>query len=457
MNDPTKKGRGMKRLLNTKLERRTFLRGALLGGASVAVGLPLLDAMLDEHGTAMAGGGEMPTRFGVWFWGNGVRPERWIPSGAAGWTPSEQLAPLASAGVKPWVSVVTGCEIKTATHPHHSGMTGIMTGARYYQNGTTRDTIVSTFAYPSVDQIAAAHFDGQTPFRSLEAGITRFRGTDEGTTFQHLSHNGPNSPNPSEYSPSRMWARLFAAPVDAQVDLARQSVLDTVGTQIRRLQTRVGRSDQMRLEQHFESVRALELRLAGGASACMPSTDPGDFPDVEGREQIAEQNRAMSDLMALALACDLTRAFSMFFSTAGSGVIMWPVGASNGLHQINHDEGAPHPTVHAATVFTMEQLGYFLARLRDTPDGPGANVLDNCSILCTSELGEGWTHSNREFPILIAGRGRGRLRGDVHYRSGSNENTSLAVLTALRGAGVTVPSFGYEAGAVTTTLAALEV
>lgn len=425
------------------MKRRTFLRGVLTTGAAVTVGVPVLDAMLDENGTALAGGEPLPVRFGVWFWGNGVRPERWIPTGGAGWTPSEQLQPLAAAGVKPWVSVVTGCEIKTATHAHHSGMAGVMTGAHFHQVGNTRDTIVSTFAYPSVDQVAAAHFDGTTPFRSLEFGITRFRGTDEGTTFQHLSHNGPNNPNPSEYSPSRMFARLFGAPVDAQIDLARQSVLDAVSAQIRALQPKVSRADRVRLEQHFESVRALETRLAAGAAACAPPADPGDFPDVGGREQIAEQNRAMSDLCALALACDLTRAFSIFFSTAGSGVIMWPVGASNGLHQINHDEGPPHPTVHAATVFTMEQLGYFLARLRDTPDAAGGNVLDNVSILGTSELGEGWTHSNREFPILICGRGGGALRGDVHHRV-DRANVSRAVLTALRGARIPAASFGYD-------------
>ena len=48
---------------------------------------------------------------------------------------------------------------------------------------------MSTFDGPSVDMIAADHFDGQAPFRSIEAGVTWFRGTDEGSTFQHLSHN----------------------------------------------------------------------------------------------------------------------------------------------------------------------------------------------------------------------------------------------------------------------------
>jgi hypothetical protein len=433
--------------------RRKFLRG-VIGGAAVSVALPSLECMFDVNGTAYAeDGAPPPTRFGVWFWGNGVRPEQWTPGGSSPWTPSAELMPL--AGLSEYVSVPSGFEIKTATHPHHSGMSGIMTGARYHQNGTTRDTIVSTFAYPSVDMVAADALGGETPLRSLEVGITRFRGTDEGTSFQHLSHNGPNNPNASEYSPSNLFNRLFGMPVDAQIDRARRSVLDVVSAQITALQGRVSVADRARLDQHFTSVRQLEMRLAAGASACTVPADPGTFPDVDGREQIEQQNQAMSDLVALALACDLTRVFSVLYSTAGSGVIVWQVGATNSLHQTCHDQPLPQPTVHAATVFTMERLADFLRTLRDTTEG-ASNVLANCSILCTSELSDGWRHSNNEFPILIAGQGGGRLRGNVHYRSPSAENTSKAVLTALRGAGVPAASFGYAEGHVTDSIGTLE-
>lgn len=437
------------------LSRRTFLRGAMVGGAA-AVGLPLLEAM--GPAAARAGGTTPPDRFLLWFFGNGVRPEHWVPAATgAGYPLSAELAPLAS--VKPWVSVVSGCEIKTATHPHHSGMTGILTGRRYEQVGTTRDTIVSTFASQSVDQLAKDHLPlAPGGFPSLELGVTRFRGTDEGTTFEHLSHNGPNSPNRSEYSASAVYRRLFAVPVEDDVLAARRSVLDAVSGHIRALEGRVGRDDRLRLEQHYESVRALETRLGGMGSACADAGDPGDVVDAGGREQIAEQNQVMSDLATLALSCDLTRVLSMFFSTAGSGVIMWPVGAANSLHQVNHDEAPPHATVHAAVTYTMEQLAYFLGRLRDTPEGPsGESLLDHLSMLVTSELTEGWTHSNRDFPILVVGKGNGRLRGDVHYRSGSLENTSHAVLTALQGAGCDLTSFGADAGYVDRGLPALRV
>ena len=61
------------------LKRRTLLRGALAGGGAFAVGLPLLDAMLDNHGEALAQGGPLPARFVSWFFGNGVNLDKFEP------------------------------------------------------------------------------------------------------------------------------------------------------------------------------------------------------------------------------------------------------------------------------------------------------------------------------------------------------------------------------------------
>ena len=429
------------------LDRRTFLRGAL-GGAAASIVLPPLHAMFKDSGEAYADG-SVVTRFGVWFWGNGVRPDRWIPAATGADFPmSEELAPLEA--VRPWLHVCTGMEVKTGTHPHHSGMAAILSGALYHQVGTTRDTIVSTFEYPSVDQVAAAHFEGQTPFRSLELAVTQYTGTDEGTSFEHVSHNGPNNINAEERSPAALFQRLFGSPPEPQVDAARKSVLDLVSAQTTSVRQRLGAHDRARLDQHLDSIRTIELRLRQPAAECVVPATPADQPPNEGRQPIAENNTLLSDLMAMALACDMTRAFSIMFSQAGSGVVMWQVGATDGLHYTCHTEGLPQNIVHGAVVFTMEQLGYFLGKLATTEEGAGY-VLDNCSILCTSELSQqNPAHDNTEFPILIAGKGSGRLPGNLHYRSGSKRNISCAVLTALRGAGLPMEGgFGYGAGAVT--------
>ena len=440
--------------------RRAFLRGL----AGVTIGLPILGYMLNDHGDAYAGGEPIPTRFGLWFAGNGMHMGQFTPSVGPDWQlPADgSLAPLVA--LKDYVSVVTGMSVLTPRHPHHSGMSAVCSGGPHLKVADVRDTIVSTFKYPSVDQIAANYFltESATPpsYRSLEAAVTRFRGTDEGTSFQYLSHNGSvageSNVNPSEESPHAFWDRLFnQGTAEPLVRKARASVLNSVGDQIQALEGKLGAKDKQRLDQHLTSISELESRLSAPIADCQQPADPGEFPDIESNEVVVEKNVVMSDLMALALACGLTRAFSIQYSTCGSGAVFWMVGATDGHHYLNHTEAAPYGVGAAIARFNLEQLAYFLNKLRDTTEGSG-NLLEHSSILVCTEHSEGWTHSQDDMPMLICGKGSGRLKGNVHYR-GNGDNTSRALLTALRGAGLPLAEFGYEAGYTNAPITELEV
>jgi hypothetical protein len=142
------------------------------------------------------------------------------------------------------------------------------------------------------------------------------------------------------------------------------------------------------------------------------------------------------------------------FSTCGSGAVFWPVGAVDGQHYMNHTEAAPYTKQQDAVRFTMQQLAYFLERLKSTPEGPG-NLLDHCSIYVCTEHTEGWTHSQEDLPMLIVGKGGGRLKGNYHYRDVGG-NASRAAFTALRGAGLPLTEYGYEAGWVNNPITELE-
>ena len=61
------------------LKRRTVLRG-MFQGATVAMALPYLDCFLNDNGTLLAQGTALPVRFGTWFWGLGVNPNRFFPT-----------------------------------------------------------------------------------------------------------------------------------------------------------------------------------------------------------------------------------------------------------------------------------------------------------------------------------------------------------------------------------------
>src|SRR5690348_9302666 len=162
------------------------------------------------------------------------------------------------------ISVLTGYELKFSNlQAHHSGIAGILSGGPHVVVGNVRGAaVVSTFRDPSADVLAARAWQGLTPFDSLELGVCRFRGSDEGDSFEHVSHLGPHRFNPAEYSPSRVFARLFGAgPTTAEIAASQRSVLDAVLDESADLRRELGASDRARLDQHLDGIRAIERRL----------------------------------------------------------------------------------------------------------------------------------------------------------------------------------------------------
>ena len=85
--------------------------------------------MFNANGTAHAQGAPLPRRLGIFFWGGGVKHDRWNPATTGPtWTPSPALAPLAP--LKDYVSVVSGMRVRTGNEQgHHAGAVGILSGA----------------------------------------------------------------------------------------------------------------------------------------------------------------------------------------------------------------------------------------------------------------------------------------------------------------------------------------
>jgi hypothetical protein len=444
------------RRLNVRLPRRTVLRGAALGGLST-LALPALDIMLNDHGTAYAQNAEpLPKRFGVFFWGNGVRLPRWRPSETgAGYELSDALMPLTP--VKDYISVVSGMSVKTGNEQgHHAGTVGILSGAPMVVQPKGTAPFASTFSQPSIDQVVASALGAPTRFRSLELGVSRANVSGEGTTLRHLSHNGPDNTNPPEFSPRAVFERIFGSGfvqpgdepvIDPRLKL-RRSVLDAVRGDAADLRARLGMTDRLRLDQHLESIRALENQIimlessAPPPSMCMAADDPGDLD----RNNISGISTAMADLLAMSFACDQTRVASIMFSGSVSLQVYGEIGMSTEHHGLSHDEGGDQPNVHAITTFIMAQLNTFLERLKNTPEGDG-NLLDRLALLASSDTSEGQPHSLGDYPIVVAGRANGALtHPGVHYRSPNNENTSNVLLTLLQAMDLELSDFGEGGG-----------
>lgn len=447
------------------LPRRTFLRGILAGGVSIAVPLPRLGGMLNECGTAYADGEKLPLRFGTWFFGNGVIPDRWVPrlTGSGDeWQLSEQLAPLLD--VKPYLSVLTGFNIKIPNNsPHASMPCAALTGAQ---------TDSHFVKLPSIDHLITQVISGGVAFPTgIHVGISNKSGaTSLGTS---ISYRGPDAANSPNYSPASLFQQLLKftdqsgggmpKPVDPEL-LDRSAVLDAVAEDAKALRARLGVADQMRLDAHLEGVHQLQGQIAKQAMpmATGPITDPDKVYPSRGNDGTVTRARsqAFADLLVFAMASDLTRTFSFMFTCPACHDNYADCGLDPTTFHEDYGHRLSPKGVSSATKgfntgvkYAMSNFADLLGRMKATPDGAG-NLLDNSAVYATSCVSESQTHSGVDYPLLVAGKAGGKLKVDQHVRL-LDENVSKVPFTLLTAFGSTDTSFGDAEGKVTSGVAEL--
>jgi hypothetical protein len=443
-------------MTRTVLPRRTVLRGLLAGGA-VALPLPRLAGMLDGNGTAWADGTPLRPRFLTWFFGNGADPAQWVPAAVgqgAAWAVSPNLAPLAE--FKPWLSVLSGYAVKVPhLYAHKSAPAAVLTGAQAVEGGDVQ--------LPSVDQRVAPLISGDTAFPGgLHVGISNVTGA--GALDFNISFNGPQAPNPPNYSPAALFATLLGLSGTVEPDPAlfrRKHILDAVADDARELQTRLGAEDRMRLDRHLEGLAQLQTQIDATISAeeCGTPVDPDvAYPDrgEDGAITIA-RCQAFADLIVFALSCELTRVVTHVFSCAACHAAYPEAGLGNvTFHEDYGHRLSPQGTEAAqagfntGVTYSMSCLAELLRRMRDTPDG-AANLLDNSVIYTTSCVGQPWDHRMDDFPMLVIGKAGGLLRGDLHHRV-AGDNTSKVPFTLMKLLGSPDASFGLAEGLTDATV-----
>jgi hypothetical protein len=450
------------------LGRRALLRGGV-SGIAASLALPPLEAMFDTHGAVYAADGmPPPKRFGIFYWANGIRPDKWVPSSQdANWT-SDSLEPLAP--VKRYVNVLTNLECKIPGVGHHVGRSAALSGSYNPSQGPFGQATL-----PSVDRLVTDAWRGTTPFDALHVGISMRRkgGINAAPAQTSVSWDAAFNLRPGDYSPSALYQRLFQNvssggaqdPEKAKQLLARKSIIDLVSADARALGAKLGQRDRKRIDEHLEGLRGLERGLNISTGGACTHKSPGADPKVDlSHEDLDGRNRLMSELVAMAWACQLTRVAVVTHTVMQADTIFWQVGATDGAHVVTHDD-RPVPAdqkkpaqkeLHGKIVrYTMGHFSQLLARLMAMPEGAG-NLLDSAAIVGTSECGDGTGHKLQEYPWLIAGRAGGALKTGLHYRSSSKESISMGMLTALRAIEPTkFPSFGKDAGQATQPISAL--
>lgn len=428
--------------MTINLNRRTVLRG-MVGGASVSVGLPMLDCFLNTSGTAYANGAQLPVIFGTWFTAMGWNPGFWEPKTVgAKYENNVQLKPLDK--FRDRINVYSGLKAFLDGRP----MATHLTGAQVVMNGAI--PVGQDANVRSIDQVAADAIGTKTRFRSLEVS---YDGSPSG-----WSRRSATSSNPSEISPLAFYTRIFGPDFkdpnaaefipDPKV-MVERSVLSAVSEQRILLSEKLGASDQARLDEYFTSLRELEQKLdlelqrPAPLEACAAPNTPEDLKPGVLMDTVLSNGKIFSRLLAHALACGQTRIFNVSLSSGASGVRK--PGSTKTFHMDTHEEPVdPKLGYQPETTWFMEQclLGFAdaLTALESIKEGDG-NLLDRILIYYGTDHGYARLHTLENVPLITAGRAGGKIRTGYHLTA-PGDTVARVGLTALQAVGVPVSSWG---------------
>ena len=225
------------------------------------------------------------------------------------------------------------------------------------------------------------------------------------------------------------------------------SVLDLVLDKKNRLEKAVGSADRERLDQYFESVRELEVRLQRAAAWETKQKPTVEYPepkDIAQAAKVIERSTLIFDLIRLAFATDSTRVITLSISTFS--IVPAVPGVKNETHSLTHHGNQPEKIAELKIIeeAQMRAFGSLLSGLRGVAE-QGQSLLDHTQVLYGSCLGNANSHANDNLPLLLAGGGF-RHPGHLAFDGKRNEPLANLFVTMLQRMGVETDRFSSSTG-----------
>jgi len=434
-----------------RISRRTALRGA----AGALIALPLLEAMgCDEP--SFAGGtrlreGEGPRRFLATYIPNGMAPDRWWPTTVNSETDyqlSESLSPFAA--VKDDMLVMRGINLQSATlgvqDGHREGNLSLLTGSKILPEWHVNNE--------SLDVFLASRFGAATRIPQLVIGAVG-GWANHGSISHFKNGGGPNRMT----QPIQVFTALFGDPSLDPAQVAkllarRQSVLDRVKSDYEALSPKVSGADKQRIDAHLDAIRTVEMTIGKKVVCEAPPADT--LPGLDDAD-LGPWFASMTQLVVLALQCDITRVVTMTFRNGGGGASYFPWLGLGFADEPTYGYREHHEISHFWSDFTdvgngetkagnflkilqwhLTRLADLVAALKATPDGDGS-LLDNMAVLHTSEHAA--AHDKNDMPFLLFGKAGGAIKPGRYLQLPGVAHNQLLV-SLMNAMGVPGDSYG---------------
>jgi len=432
----------------SKPSRFSFTRRDALTTFGSLAALPLLDAMMPHR--ARADVTTYPRRFVVFFSSCGTIAANWTPTGGeTDFVLSPILSPLEP--FRDDIVIIQGVDQQGggAGVGHQAGIGGMLTGAGlnpgpFSAGGGSSSGWASGI---SVDQRIANAIGDDTAFKSVELGVQVGAPDNMG----RMCYAGSDQPIPPEDDPYAAFTRIFADLTRDPAELARirahrLSVLDRVAGRYQRLAARLGSGDRQKVEAHLTAIRDIESRLSvvpAPRPACQVPVQ-GAGIDLTANDAFPQIGTLQMDLLAMALACDLTRVASLQWSRAASTVRFTWLHIDELHHDLSHRGDGDTDAIDKLTRINQwyaSELAYLIGRLKQIPEGDGT-LLDNTVIIWCNELAKGNIHGRTDAPYVLAGRAGGALTTGRFLQFDGNVPHNNLLLSLIHAMGQDDNTFG---------------
>ncbi len=451
-----------------RTNRRAFLRGA----GAVALGLPFLESLPERSAWAA----DNPPVFSLFMVAAcGVVGDKFFPdatgaltqSGLAGATDkatsvlsshAENLMFIKNIDFPLGGPTSCGhaqglCQSLTATSPGGSGSTS-------YSNGISADMVIAQ----------AVNANAADPL-TLYAGAKIY--IAERISFKGA---GAGQVRAADVNPYSLYSKLIgltsgsdssADPAATALATSRKSVNDLVRGELTALMNNavLSGADRQRLQQHFDSIREVEVTMSNMAASCtqdglstsqLEALKTGFAFKTDG--MIEDVVKLHLELVALAFACNYNRVATLQWGDGTDGTkYNVPSNASLGwpFHHISHrvdsdSATGSNPTAeqahHEIDTLRMQSLLHGLDAFK------ARGLQDKSIVMWTNHVADGPSHSMTNVPHIVWGNGGGYLKTGQYLDAGKVTNNKLfntLITAATRDKSTEPVSFGIGAGSGT--------
>jgi hypothetical protein len=434
--------------------KKALSRRAILRGAGAAIALPALDAMLP----ALTAAPTQPVRLAFIYHPVGMIMDRWTPKekGASfAITPAmKALEPFReNLTVLTGLAQVQGRALGDGPGDHAREGATWLTGVHPKRSETNVGCGVSA------DQVAAAELGKHTQLSSLELSLEApglAGACDQNYSCAYtntVSWKTPTVALPMESDPRIVFERIFGEggvdPAARKARLSQQrSILDYVAGSIDRLQTELGARDRNKLSEYLDAIRDMERRIQKAEQQNASMRLPGDLKRPDGTPESFEAHaNLMIDLQVLAFQTDMTRVITFMLGRAGSNRPYRSIGISDGHHSLTHHMNDPEKIEKVSKIdeHLVKTFAGYVARMKETSDGAGGNLLDHLAICYGSSLGDANIHTHHDLPIALVA-GQRLFKGNRHLVYQSETPLNNLFLNMFDAAGVPCKGFGDSTG-----------